>query len=260
MQGSVGYNLSFASAVCVICAVIVSSSAVALKDRQDYNATLEKQRNVLIVAGLASDDDVLSSDEVEERFANIRQIVIDLEDGQEVSDIDPLTFDQRKATTDVSTSRAVPRNGAQVQRVPDHALVYEVRDEEQRVQLHVLPVVGKGLWSTLYGFVALDASLETVQGLTFYEHGETPGLGGEVDNPRWKALWRGRRPFSDTFELDITVIKGRAGPPDEDPHRVDGLSGATITSRGVMNLIRFWLGDEGFGPYLARLRQEGATG
>ena len=260
MQGSVGYNLIFASTVCVVCAVFVSSSAVALKERQDYNANLDKQRNVLVVSGLAEEDERLSSDEVERRFANIRQFVIDLETGEEVPDIDPLTFDQRRASVDSSTSRVVPRNAAQIVRLPNHALVYEVRDAQQQVRLHVLPVEGKGLWSTLYGFIALDASLVTVQGLTFYDHRETPGLGGEVDNPRWKALWPGRRPFDDAFQPDITVIKGRAGSPDDDPHRVDGLSGATITSRGVTNLIRFWLGDDGFGPYLDRLRQEGATG
>ena len=260
MQGSVGYNLIFASAVCVVCAVFVSSSAVSLKERQDYNANLDKQRNVLVVSGLAEEDERLSSDEVERRFANIRQFVIDLETGQEAPDVDPLIFDQRRASVDSSTSRVAPSNTAQIVRLPNHALVYEVRDAQQQVRLHVLPVEGKGLWSTLYGFIALDASLVTVQGLTFYDHRETPGLGGEVDNPRWKALWPGRRPFDDAFQPDITVIKGRAGSPDDDPHRVDGLSGATITSRGVTNLIRFWLGDDGFGPYLDRLRQEGATG
>ncbi|HAK56465.1 MAG: Na(+)-translocating NADH-quinone reductase subunit C [Vicinamibacterales bacterium] len=258
MQGSVGYNLIFASAVCVVCAVFVSSSAVLLKERQDYNAAIDKQRNVLVVSGLASDDDDLTADEVEQRFTNIRQIVIDLATGDAVPDVDPLTYDQRRATTDPALSHAAPSNAAQVLRVPNRAIVYEVRDDQDRAQLYVLPVEGKGLWSTLYGFIALDVSLETVQGLTFYEHGETPGLGGEVDNPRWKASWRGRRPFDDAFEPDLTVIKGRAGPPADDPHRVDGLSGATMTSRGVAYLIEFWLGDDGFGPYLDRLRAEGA--
>jgi Na+-transporting NADH:ubiquinone oxidoreductase subunit C len=258
MQGSVGYNLIFASTVCVVCAIFVSSSAVMLKERQEYNAAIDKQRNVLVVSGLASDDDRLTPDEVEQRFTNIRQVVIDLATGEAVADIDPLTYDQRRATTDPALSHAASPNLAQVLRVPNRAIVYEVRDDQDRAELYVLPVEGKGLWSTLYGFIALDASLETVQGLTFYEHGETPGLGGEVDNPRWKALWRGRRPFDDALEPDLTVIKGRAGPPADDPHRVDGLSGATMTSRGVTYLIEFWLGDGGFGPYLDRLRAEGA--
>ena len=260
MQGSVVYNLGFAAAVCVVCAVFVSSSAVSLRQRQDYNAAIDKQRNVLVVSGLAGDDEELTSEEVERRFANIQQVIINLETGNEVPDGDPLTFDQRRAAKDPATSRAAPPNAAQVIRLPNRALVYEGRDAQGRLQLHVLPVEGLGLWGMLYGFIALDPTIETVQALTFYEHKETPGLGGEVDNPRWKALWRGRRPFNDAFEPDLTVIRGRAGPPDEDPHRVDGLSGATVTSRGVTNLLEFWLGNDGFGPYLNRLRQERVTG
>ena len=128
----------------------------------------------------------------------------------------------------------------------------------ETLELVVLPVEGLGLWSTLYGFIALDADLETVRGLSFYEHGETPGLGGEVDNPRWKALWPGRKVLADA-EPRIEVVRGRAGSTDEDPYRVDGLAGATMTGRGVTNLLRFWLGEEGFRPYFERLRIEGVV-
>ena len=137
-------------------------------------------------------------------------------------------------------------------------LVYELRDASGSLDLVVLPVSGLGLWSTLHGFIAIDADLETVRGLTFYEHLETPGLGGEVDNPRWKALWPGRKAF-DGEEVRLAVIRGRAGPVAEDPYRVDGLAGATITSRGVTNLLRFWLGADGFGPYFDRLQDKGTV-
>ena len=123
----------------------------------------------------------------------------------------------------------------------------------------VLPIEGYGLWSTLYGFLALDADTKTIRGLTYYQHLETPGLGGEVDNPSWKALWPGRVAFDDTGSPVISVIKGRAGSPQEDPYRVDGLSGATITSRGVTHMLRFWLGEAGFAPYLTRFRESQAS-
>jgi Na+-transporting NADH:ubiquinone oxidoreductase subunit C len=111
-----------------------------------------------------------------------------------------------------------------------------------------------GLWSILYGYLALDTDLTTIRGITFYEQGETAGLGGEVENPRWKALWPGRRAFDERGNVKIQVKKGVAGPPAEDPYQVDGLSGATLTSRGVTNMIRFWLGPDGFGPFIAQLR------
>lgn len=256
MQGSVGYNLIFAAMVCVVCSVFVSGSAVALRDRQEANRLLERQRNVLVASGLATDDESLASEEVAARFAPIRQIVVDLQTGDEVPDIDASTFDQRAATIDTSTSRAAPDNLAGLRRLPNHALVYELRGADGRLDQVVLPVSGLGLWSTLYGFVALDADIETVRGLTFYEHLETPGLGGEVDNPRWKALWPGRKAF-DGEDVRLEVVKGRAGSVTDDPYRVDGLAGATITSRGVTNLFRFWLGSEGFGPYLDRLKTRG---
>ena len=141
-------------------------------------------------------------------------------------------------------------------RLPDAALVYEVRDASDTLEMVVMPVEGLGLWGMLYGFVALEGDLRTIRGLTFYEHKETPGLGGEVDNSRWKALWTGRLAFDETLTPVIAVVKGQAGSVADDPHAVDGLSGATMTSRGVTNLVRFWLGPEGFGPYLTRLRSE----
>jgi len=257
MQGSVRYNLTFAAIVCVVCAVVVSGSAVSLRDRQVANELLEKQRNVLVAAGLAAEEERLTAEEVADRFGPIAPVVIDLRSGEPAEQIDAETFDQAVATTDPATSRAVAENRAGVMRVPDYALVYELRNEMGDLDLVVLPVSGVGLWSTLYGFIAVDADLRTVRGLTFYEHGETPGLGGEVDNPRWKALWPGRALFDDSGQARIEVIRGRAGSTAEDPYRVDGLAGATITSRSVTNLLRFWLGEQGFGPYFDRLREGG---
>ena len=259
MQGSVGYNLAFAAGVCLVCAVVVSSSAIALADRQDRNAALDKQKNVLLAAGLATDGENLSTDEVAARFAPMTQVVVDLASGAVIDDVDPAGFDQRAAASDPTRSRVAPENLARVVRLPTAALVYEVRNASDDLEMVVLPVEGLGLWGTLYGFVALEGDLRTVVGLTFYEHKETPGLGGEVDNPRWKALWTGRLAFDETWTPVITVVKGRAGSVADDPHGVDGLSGATITGRGVTNLVRFWLGPDGFGPYLARLREGGGT-
>lgn len=255
MQGSVRYNLIFATIVCFVCAVFVSMSAVALRGKQEENATLDKYRNVLIAAGLAEDGEELSADEIESRFEPMEQVVIDLETGEE-TDIDPSSFDQRKASMDPEQSEPAPPNPARVQRLPHHALVYRLVEDGETEAL-VLPIQGAGLWSTLYGFLALDSDIETIRGLTYYEQGETAGLGGEVDNPKWKALWPGRKAFDENMEPKIAVIKGEAGPPSEDPYQVDGLSGATITSRAVTNMLHFWLGEDGFGPFLRRQRHGG---
>jgi Na+-transporting NADH:ubiquinone oxidoreductase subunit C len=258
MQRNAIYTILFATAVCIVCAIVVSSAAVSLKPAQDINAALEKQRNVLLAAGLLEADEKVDAAEVQRRFEKIRMVVINLETGKENADIDAATFDQARAAKDPATSTVAPTNRALVQRLPDNVLVYEVLGD-QGVEAIVLPIEGYGLWSTLYGFIALDNDVDTVRGITFYKHGETPGLGGEIDNPKWKARWVGRKAFGEDGEPEIRVIKGPAGPPAEDPFEVDGLSGATLTSNGVTNLVQFWLGDEALGPYLENLSQRRAT-
>jgi Na+-transporting NADH:ubiquinone oxidoreductase subunit C len=254
-----GYTVLFSAAICVVCAVFVSSAAVSLRDRQLVNAELDRQRNVLRAAGLMRIDEVLPRQEVERRFAAFEVVAVDLRTGEEDVAFDPTGYDPRRAQVNPMTSLPAPANEAQITRIPYYALIYKLRDEQGRLELIVLPIEGMGLWSTMYGFIALGPDLRTVRGLSFYQHGETPGLGGEVDNPRWRGLWPGREAFDDQGRPVIQVIKGPAGPPDKDPHRVDGLAGATITARGVTAMLRFWLGEHGFGRYLERLRKEEAN-
>ena len=252
-----GYTVMFAAAVCVVCGVLVAGAAVSLRGRQAVNAELDRQKNVLLAAGEMRADESLPAEEVQTRFAVFEPVAIDLTTGQEDPDFTIAGYDQRRALGSPQTSFSAPRNDAQILRLPNRALAYKRLDSAGALDMLVLPIEGKGLWSTMYGFLALDSDLKTVRGLTFYQHGETPGLGGEIDNPRWKALWPGREVFDDGGEPVIEVIRGRAGPPESDPHRVDGLSGATITARGVQYTVNFWLGEHGFGPYLETLQQEG---
>lgn len=247
------YTILFSGAVCVACAVLVSSAAVSLKEQQLRNAALDKQRNVLFATGLAQAGESLDADEVQRRFEGIRSVVIDLQTGEH-TDIDPTGFDQAKAAKDPATSREAPSNRASVQRLPDHALVYEVMDGEQP-SVAVVPIEGYGLWSTLYGFLAVGQDGTTIQGITYYQHGETPGLGGEVDNPKWKSLWPGRKIYGESGDPAIRVIKGTAGSPADAPHEVDGLTGATITSNGVTQMLGFWLGESGFKNYLRQFQE-----
>ncbi len=253
MRHNALYTILFSGAVCVVCAVLVSSAAVSLKQDQLRNAALDKQRNVLFAAGLADPTERLDSEQVEGMFENIRPVVIDLETGRE-TDIDPTSFDQAKAARNPDTSRAAPENRASVQRVPNQALVYEVL-EDDKPSMVVVPIEGYGLWSTLYGFLAIGNDGNTVRGITYYQHLETPGLGGEVDNPNWKAAWPGRRIYDESGAPAVRVIKGTAPPAAQAPYEVDGLTGATITSNGVTAMLHFWLGENGFRNYLQGFKE-----
>ena len=258
-KNSTLYTVIFAAGVCLVCGVAVASAAVGLRDQQEMNKIIDKRSKVLEAAGLLPEGKV-TADEVSRLYEeHVEPKVVKLESGEPGEGIDPATFDMQQAMKDPETSVDAPDNAAKVPRLPIYSLLYEIKRDGKTESL-VLPVQGKGLWSTLYGFLALSADTETIQGLIFYQHGETPGLGGEVDNPRWRQLWVGRKPFDDSYEPLIEVIKGTAGSAEFDPHRVDGLSGATITSRGVTNLLRFWLGEHGYGPTLAQYRKRNAGG
>ena len=266
-RNGVPYILGFCGAICLVCAIVVSSTAVGLKERQETNKVLDRQKKVLAVAGLLKDGEAVTPEHIQSVFKKrIKAVIVDLKTGKEDAEATKNAgdFDQKKAQKDPATSSAAPKNRAGVKRVPNQALVYQVSTNDMgsggsgfKLGQYIFPVEGKGLWSTLYGFLAVAPDGNTVKGITFYEHGETPGLGGEVDNPSWKSKWPDRMIFgpkgssAGTWgDVQLKVKKGIAGSPAEDPHQVDGLSGATITANGVTYLVQFWLGDNGFGPYI----------
>lgn len=240
--------------LCIVCSVVVSTAAVLLRPTQDVNKALDFKRNVLAAAGLLDKTD---KDSVESVFTERVSVqVVDLATGKYTDAVDPDNYDQRKASKDSSRSKRLTASEdiANISRREEYALVYLI-EGDAGLETLVLPVRGYGLWSTLYGFLALDADLNTVRGLGFYEHGETPGLGGEVDNPSWIAQWQGKSAYDSNGNVELTVIKGKVDPnSSEAGHQIDGLSGATLTSRGVANLIHFWLGDNGYKPYLTNMK------
>lgn len=245
-------TLLVAGLLSIICSVIVSSAAVFLKSNQVKNKDLDRKKNILMAAGLLEEDK-----SIEELFAKFDTRIVDLSTGEYSDALDAATFDQRKAAKSEEYGIAIAKDhdlGGNKKR-SKYALVYIASDENGDLQQLILPVHGKGLWSTLYGFLALDADMTTINGFAFYEHGETPGLGGEVDNPLWKAQWVGKKAFDDSWNTRIEVLKGKVNPNSPNiQYQVDGLSGATITSRGVRDLLRYWLGENGFGPFLNNIR------
>lgn len=250
---SMGKTLIVAFSLCIVCSVVVSAAAVMLKPVQEVNKTLDRKRNILAAAGMLD-----TSRSVEEQFAQVSTRVVDLRTGKFADDVvDADEFDQRSAAKDPESSEALPEEQdiANIARRENYALVYLVKDAQGGIDKIILPVHGAGLWSTLYGFVALEPDANTVAGIGFYEHGETPGLGGEVDNPRWKALWPGKQVYRDG-DVEIQLIKGSVDPSSPNAAwQVDGLAGATLTARGVTNLVQFWLGENGFEPFLNNLQQ-----
>lgn len=249
-KDSVPKTIFVALALCVVCSLVVSTAAVSLKPLQDANKSLDRKRNILAVAGLLKD-----GVSVDKQFKQVTARVVDLRTGKFTDAINPATFEEMQEAKNPKTSIGLTKQEdiAKIGRRENYAVVYLVK-KAGKLDTVILPVRGYGLWSTLYGFLALKSDANTVVGLSFYQEAETPGLGGEVENPRWKALWPGKKVYKEG-NTAIHLIKGSVDPqsPDAD-YQVDGLAGATLTSRGVTNLLHFWLGKMGFKPFLNHLR------
>lgn len=280
MRDSIGRTFAVAGALCLGCSLLVSTAAVVLRDTQLKNKKLDIQANILNVAGIYEE-----GDDVDSVFRNrVETYLVDLKSGlslnidnlddenREISDferqarvdkLDIANYDPRKAAKNPALN--VEAEGLnQISRREPMAFVYFIKGANAKkgdpfTQI-VLPMYGKGLWSTLYGFIALEPDTVTVRGITFYEHGETPGLGGEVDNEAWKASWQGKKVFDLNHGADVKlgVVKNASGE-----FEVDALSGATITSNGVTNLVSYWLGLNAFGEFLklkrAEIKSDGTT-
>jgi len=253
-RDSTGRVLTVAFILCVVCSILVSAAAVGLKSRQQQNKGEEKRKNILIAAGLYDADE-----SIENQFRQIKIRIVDLETGEFSDTADSTTFDSRVAARDPQSSYSIPKelDRAAIKVRSRYMDVYLVK-EENRIQQIILPVYGKGLWSTMYGFIALAKDYNTINGFAFYEHGETPGLGGEVDNPQWKGKWPGKKVYDPQGNIRIEILKGNVVKSTPDPvYKVDGLAGATLTARGVSNLLNYWMGDNGYKPFLDKLRRKG---
>jgi len=240
-----GGTLIFVFIICLVCAALVSISAVSLKPLQQANKLLDKQTKILEASGLL---EKAGSDIVGTYGKFVVAKMIDLNTGN-IIDGDTDMFDERTDARNETISIKPENDMAGINRRANRAVVYLVNNEQGQLDTIVLPIIGSGLWDLMYGFVGLAPDLNTVRSVVYSDLKETPGLGAEVLNPKWKALWPGKKVYNDQGDVAIKIVKG--GAKQGDVHGVDALSGATLTSDGVEHTLHFWLGDEGYGPFIA---------
>ena len=227
-KDSIRNTFIVAVGVSLVCSVLVSAAAVMLKPQQERNERLFRQRIVLEVAGLYE-----PGADIEERFAAIDVRHVELGTG------DYLEPDALEGSA-------------------GYAEVFLVRDGDAIEQV-ILPVSGPGLWSTMYGYLAVEPDGTTVRGLRFYEHAETPGLGDQMDKPDWQALWPGKQLYDEAGNERIEIVRGKAPDGPDSMYQVDGMSGATLTGRGISNFLRDAVGPDELGPYLERIAARATT-
>lgn len=249
MSDTAGRTLTVAAVLCGVCSVLVAGAVVVLKPKQVINADLDFKKNVLMSAGLLK-----PGTDINEAFKEVEPIVINLETGTIAEGIDPNSFDQTKADKNPDYVQTIPNDFTGIKRRSKLQKVYLVKKDGVLDQI-VLHIYGKGLWSTMKGFLSLDKDAVTVRGFNYYSHAETPGLGGEVDHPRWIAQWAGKKVYNEEMEPAIDVIKGVVDPGMTNAeNKIDGLSGATLTANGVENSFRYWLSEDGYGKFLTNVR------
>jgi len=254
-EENLGRTLSVATGVALGCALMVSTAVYFLRPMQLAYADLERNRIIVEAAGLAPAGSDLSDRAVVALFVDLQVRIVDLETDQFADDVDPQLHDQRAASSDPELSVAIPdqldlaRLGRRAQYVPVYLLMAGARIDRM-----VLPVHGQGMWSAIYGYLTLESDLNTIAGIRIYEHGETAGIGDRIQDPAWQAEWVGTRLYDDAGELRFQVQRNAAPP-----FGVDSISGASVTADAVGDLVRYWLGEHGYAPLLARLRGSGAA-
>lgn len=245
-----GKTLTVIIALCLVCSIVVSGAAVGLKDRQQANAALAMQRTVLQTAGIET-----AGQEITTVYAErIREYRLNLETNEltEAGSEDLAEAANVEDQGEISRRLNADEDVAGVRDLEQNAMFYVAYEEDgESVLAYILPIRGAGLWGMMYALLAIEPDGQTIAGLNFYEHAETPGLGGEIQNPRWISNFIGKHAVNENGDIEIRVMKG-ANP---ERNQVDALAGATITSNGVDNTFQFWLSDTAYGPFLQRLRE-----
>ena len=238
------YTIVFVSIVAIVCSLLLSTAATSLRKKQQENIALDKKKNILKSFGVLPEN--ADSAFVEVFYSdNIETLVVD-HNGEEVegSNVDEIDLEAQKKNKPKVEDWLFP--------------VYALKEGDERVA-YTIPVIGKGLWSTLYGYLSLNSDLSEVRGITFYRHGETPGLGAEIESSWFQDNFKGKKILDDQGNLvSVTVVKGKASDYYDEPtlsHYVDGISGATITSKGVTDMLKKHLSE--YSPYFERLRSQG---
>jgi len=263
-KDSFGRTLFVVVGLCFICSVFVSTAAVLLRPIQIENKLLDKQKYILEAAGLIDTKKAkVDKAEVLATYAKfVEAKLVDLKTGEWVEETNDFIakFDADKEARNRNNSFKPQHDVASVKRVANQAVVYIVNDEQGKPKTIILPIKGYGLWSTMYAFLAVEPDMNTIQSLVYYAFtgsGETPGLGGEVQNPKWMAKWHGKKLYDEQGKLAISVTK--IPTVAASIHGVDALSGATLTGNGVQNSLDFWLGEEGFARFIEKFRNGGLS-
>ncbi len=244
--------------VALVASFLVSASVVILRPIQLNNQLLDRSTNIMKISGLLPVEGEISDEEMLSLFKSLDARIVDIDAAVFVTGVDPYKFDSRKAVNDPETSVLIPSefDRATLGRRSSQTLVFLVWNGDELTRI-ILPIYGNGMWSVMYGYIALESDFNTIADMTFYEQNETPGLGDQITHPDWLAQWRGRQIYDDHDDLRFAVAITRVDPGSlSAPYEVDALTGATVTANAVTALVHYWFGEHGYRPFLRHLQEQ----
>lgn len=235
MQQSNTYIIVFAVILTVVCGFLLSGSSQLLGPYQREAIALDTKKQIL--GAVISSDEIrkMSPEELTAYYENtIESTVVNIE-GEEVTEVEGETVNAE--TVDI---------GRNYKRAPEDRLypvfIYHEEDNPENISAYILPLYGAGLWNAIWGYMALQSDLNTVEGVTFSHAGETPGLGARITEEGVQQRYKGKEIWGEDGELEsVKMEKGEGRDYSNDPHKVDGMSGATITAVGVNNMLKNYL-------------------
>jgi Na+-transporting NADH:ubiquinone oxidoreductase subunit C len=246
-KDTVAGTMVFIIILSLVCSFMITGTVEILKERKLAKKREEVQQYVLKAAGI----DISQGDFSELFTQRVQPKMVNLATGKVTEKANLLDFDERMAAINPETSTKPKKDIAKIKTMATDIRIFEVYDTNGQLASIVMPIYGKGLWSSIYGYMAIKPDLNTIENIVFYEHGETPGIADFITDPQWLALWQGKTLFDAKGNIAIKVIKG--GAKDGDIHGIDGVSGATRSGVGIQRLVEFWFGVEGYQTYLHTL-------
>ncbi len=236
----------------LLCSILVSSAAVFLQPLQKAYADIERIRYLVQLSGLVDSDADLSEFAIVSAYQDVTPRLIDLETGSFDQNLDPQSFEDPDTADELQQLVSIPAelDSARLELRPRWISVYQVETDSALPRL-IFPIYGQGMWSTIYGYLALEGDLNTIADVVFYEHEETAGIGDQIQRPAWLVGWRGKKLYDEQGQLQFDIGSIDVDSPEYD-YRVDGIAGATVTVDGVADLVRYWFGPHGYAPFISR--------
>jgi Na+-transporting NADH:ubiquinone oxidoreductase subunit C len=211
------YIFIFATIMVAVVAAVLSTAAILLQPKQDFNVEVEKKQNILASVRIHAS----KADAAAIYDKTIKQSLVINTDGEVVENVDPFTIDLRSEQRKPVESQNLP------------LFIASIEGDKEVI---IIPLEGKGLWGPIYGYISLESDMSTIYGVTFDHKGETPGLGAEINTSPFEGMFPGQQIYEGDKFVSIKVVKG--GAREGDKHAVDAVSGGTITSVGLEDMLR----------------------